>query len=277
MFLAGCKKKSADSGESSPASNFTNAFSVSATQKVYFSQGNLQYQLSTDIWRFAEHQWDYVGTQTPDHGGYFGGTVPGSDNALLGPNYEGWIDLFGWGTGNNPTGCIENVDDYVDWGVNAISNGGNTAGTWRTLTDDEWNYVFRERNTASGITTAHAVVNNVNGLILLPDNWDNSKYNLNASWPRDYNQNIISQSVWESKLEANGAVFLPAAGIRYPEVDYVRYPKVNCAGYEGRYWSSQKTGHNGAWGEVIFHDTFGTGNDDGLMAGRSVRLVRDAN
>ena len=116
----------------------------------------------------------------------------------------------------------------------------------------------------------------MNGLILLPDNWDNSKYNLNASWPRDYNQNIISQSVWESKLEANGAVFLPAAGIRHPEVDYVRYPEIYCAGYEGRYWSSQKTHHNGAWGEVIFHDNIGTGNDDGLMAGRSVRLVRDA-
>ena len=29
--------------------------------KVYFSQGNLQYQASTNTWRFAEHQWNYVG------------------------------------------------------------------------------------------------------------------------------------------------------------------------------------------------------------------------
>ena len=36
-------------------------FSVSDSTKIYFSQGNLQYQASTNTWRFAEHQWDYVG------------------------------------------------------------------------------------------------------------------------------------------------------------------------------------------------------------------------
>ena len=35
-------------------------FSVSNNTKVYFSQGNLQYQASTDTWRFATNQWDYV-------------------------------------------------------------------------------------------------------------------------------------------------------------------------------------------------------------------------
>ena len=30
-------------------------FSVSSTKKVYFSQGNLQYQASTNTWRFAEN------------------------------------------------------------------------------------------------------------------------------------------------------------------------------------------------------------------------------
>ena len=35
-------------------------FSVSDSTKVHFSQGNLQYQASTNTWRFAEHQWDYV-------------------------------------------------------------------------------------------------------------------------------------------------------------------------------------------------------------------------
>ena len=31
-------------------------FSVASNKKVYFSQGNLQYQASTRTWRFAEHQ-----------------------------------------------------------------------------------------------------------------------------------------------------------------------------------------------------------------------------
>lgn len=54
-------------------------FSVSDSTKVYFSQGNLQYQASTNTWRFAEHQWDYVG----------------NDNENISEKYAGWIDLFG--------------------------------------------------------------------------------------------------------------------------------------------------------------------------------------
>lgn len=45
----------------SPVGAINGLFSVSATQQVYFSQGNLQYQASTNTWRFAENQWDYVG------------------------------------------------------------------------------------------------------------------------------------------------------------------------------------------------------------------------
>lgn len=36
-------------------------FSVSEGRQVRFSKGNLQYQASTGTWRFAEHQYDYVG------------------------------------------------------------------------------------------------------------------------------------------------------------------------------------------------------------------------
>ena len=57
-------------------------FSVSATKKVFFSQGNLQYQPSTGTWQFAEHQYDYVG----------------EGNANTSSNYSGWKDLFEWGT-----------------------------------------------------------------------------------------------------------------------------------------------------------------------------------
>ena len=36
-------------------------FSISADQQVRFSKGNLQYNPSGSVWRFAEHQWDFVG------------------------------------------------------------------------------------------------------------------------------------------------------------------------------------------------------------------------
>ena len=85
-------------------------FSVSADKQVYFSQGNLQYQASTDTWRFAENQYDMIG----------------NDNANVSSSYSGWIDLFGWGTGNHPTDTIQNSEiynEFVDWGVNPIYNG----------------------------------------------------------------------------------------------------------------------------------------------------------
>ena len=86
-------------------------FSVSETQQVQFSQGNLQYQASTNTWRFAEYQWNYIG----------------NDNSNISSSYSGWIDLFGWGTGDNPTNSSTNPNDYSsynNWGNNSISNGG---------------------------------------------------------------------------------------------------------------------------------------------------------
>ena len=55
-----CKESNtpADLGEDTPTAN--KEFSVSATKKVYFSQGNLQYQASTKTWWFAERQYDYI-------------------------------------------------------------------------------------------------------------------------------------------------------------------------------------------------------------------------
>ena len=36
-------------------------FSVSPSKVVFFSRGNLQYQASTNTWRFAPHQYDFIG------------------------------------------------------------------------------------------------------------------------------------------------------------------------------------------------------------------------
>ena len=67
--------------------------------KVYLSQGNLQYKASSNTWRFAPNQWDYVGGTTSE--GIFWGNVSGSSNNNISPTYSGWIDLFGWGTNGN--------------------------------------------------------------------------------------------------------------------------------------------------------------------------------
>ena len=104
------------SGSQAPTGAINGLFSVSATQQVYFSQGNLQYKASTNIWRFAENQWDYVGTQNSGSSGTSGGTVSGSDNSMISATYEGWIDLFGWGT----SGYYHGATCYLPWSTKTI-------------------------------------------------------------------------------------------------------------------------------------------------------------
>lgn len=245
-------------GSNAPTGAINGLFSVSETQQVYFSQGNLQYQASTNTWRFAENQYDYIG----------------SDNSNISSSYSGWIDLFGWGTGNNPTNSSTDNNDYAtfnDWGNNAISNGGNTTNTWRTLTKDEWVYVFNTRSTSSGIRYAKAQVNGINGVILLPDNWSSSNYSLSSTntGGASFSSNTISQSDWTNRLEANGAVFLPAAGNR-------NGTSVYNVGSFGGYWSATYAASTLAY-SVGFQDSYLYSIDNDCKAGRSVRLIQDAN
>ena len=229
--------------EADPEGYLEGAFTINANnQQICFSQGNLQYQASTNTWQFAANQWDVVG----------------NDNANASSSYSGWIDLFGWGTSgfNHGANCYQPWDlstqysDYyaygsynkhlydgtgqADWGYNRIANGGNELGQWRTLTREEWKYVLDTRSTTSGIRFAKAQVNNVNGIILVPDNWNTATFtlsNTNNSVGSSFNSNVITQNDWTSVLEPAGCVFLPAAGYRLGnEVSFV-----NIA---GDYWSS---------------------------------------
>ena len=222
MMTVGCQKK--DIAPIIPEGCLPGLFSVSETQQVYFSRGNLQYQASTNTWRFAEHQYDYVGTQTADGNGYYGGNVSGSDNRSISSTYSGWIDLFGWGTGSNPTLSSQIYWDYgtfVDWGSNPISNGGNTANRWRTLTQAEWEYLLNERPNASS-KFAIGNINGVGGLILLPDSWTQpSECSFTSGYATydgyidiDWTYNSYTLAQW-AQMETAGAVFLPAAGDRY--------------------------------------------------------------
>lgn len=149
-------------------------FSVSATQKVYFSPGNLQYQASadgvtaSDNWRFAPHQWEWVGDDS--HGNVYTSSTAKSTNTVEPESarefYTGWIDLFGWGaTGQRYStntshryqpwaysGTVygpgnENLSGKSDWGYN-MGEG------YRTLTggsNGEWDYLVNKRATTEGM------------------------------------------------------------------------------------------------------------------------------
>ena len=234
-----------------PAGAINGLFSVSNSKQVYFSQGNLQYigSSSKPYWKFAENQWDYLGTSTGQNSSYqdvdrdlFGWGTSGwnNGNVYFQPyDYEyfgsGWNIGLGYGPTDGSYYCYNLTGIYADadWGVyNPISNGGNQPNQWRTLTNEEWLYVFYFRSTVSGIRYAKAQVNNVNGVILLPDDWDVTYftlYNTDLEYA-SFNSNIINNTQW-NVMEQHGAVFLPAAGYRDGT-------SVNDVCSHGCYWST---------------------------------------
>lgn len=227
-LVTSCKKSDSSSDLDS---NLNAVFSVSESEEVVFAKSNLQYRASTDTWRFAEYPWDCIG----------------ESNENISETYDDWIDLFGWGTGNNPTNSSCYYVDYKsfnDWGdCCGLPTPEGTTGKWRTLTKEEWSYVIFERTTSSAVRFAKAQVNNINGIIIVPDSWTTAIYVLNNTdeIEVDFSVNVISAKDWESNLEPAGCVFLPAAGYRYG----VSVHLLNSGGY---YWASTPYGSDSFYG-----------------------------
>ena len=234
------------------------SFSVGATKKVTFSPGNLQYHPANDEWRFALSQLDYIGDA----------------NANISSTYNGWLDLFGWGTGNNPTNSSTDYNDYqifIDWGTNQI--GSDAPNTWRTLTKDEWDYLLNTRTNASSLKGV-AQVNGVNGLIFLPDNWVcpagvTFKSGFHSTYGDEYYAAYQTfTAVQWSLLESAGAVFLPAAGFRYGS-------NVNDVQGHGECWSATEDDSYNAYYLYFYPFEAGTSYGGSRRNGKSVRLVKD--
>lgn len=198
------------------------SFAISSNTQVRFSMGNLQYNAAQNIWRFAPLQY----------------TVIGDANMNISSTYDGFIDLFGWGT-SGYNGCypyLTTTDNEkyggglsdiagteYDWGLhNPISNGGNKKAQWRCLSAEEWDYLFMNNPIGFGS------VKGIKGLFIIPKNWmcpnhinfteaeglavspflyDHSLHKLSSS--RDMTgDNVFTQKQW-MWLESSGVLFLP--------------------------------------------------------------------
>lgn len=226
--------------------------------------------------------------------------------------------------------------DFVDWGHNPIydpkADTTYLADTWRTLSLKEYQYLLFTRPNASKLVGTASIDDHPNGpikgIILLPDDFvlpdglsfkgvNQTHETYTSGWQYTYkewrfhnnvdaayfasddyvfNQNHYTLDDW-SKLEAAGAVFLPAAGERviyshsegglsedqggeyiYDAI-YVFY-----LGQKVAYWTSTRIGEDGvdylknAYILVctVDNDFISAGNATmTLINGQSVRLVRD--
>lgn len=282
---------------------FGGVFSVAADKQVRFAPGNLQYQASTNTWRFAKHQYDYIGNAA-------GNTTSVDDRETQ----SAWIDLFGWGTSGWDNGnakyqpwCANMTSyssieygpklgetfydlsgDYAnsDWGIyNSISNGGAVAGRWHTLTNVEWSYLTSYSRGASNVVNGtsrakytYATVGTTHGIIFFPDVFDVPTFTGNSSWGT-----INSSSAWTTTielvdwnlLEVAGCIFLPAAGGRSATTG--QNPLYSNENSYGNYWCSVQYSNSNAYYMRFYSSNGFNAKDAAKYQGYSVRLVRDVN
>lgn len=203
------KKAAAASAQPAPKPQCEGAlsglFSVAEEKQVRFSMGSLQFHPKKYEFRFAEHQYDRIEKK---------------DIFPVDKYYDGWIDCFGFGTsgymGCEPTENGTKSDDYPryhpspnhDWGVyNPIINGGNKAGLWRSLKENEADYLLKRRPHADKLI-ALATVNNVKGVVLLPDDFFEHRVRVPFDATAGYADNTYDIETW-TKMEEAGAIFLP--------------------------------------------------------------------
>ena len=275
-----------------PEGALCNSYSIAEGKTVAFSKGNLQYQASTATWRFAEEQY----------------TVMGKGNEKISATYDGWIDLFGWGTSGynekhpylwdaahsffgDGMNSISGTD--YDWGKNAISNGENKPSIWRTLTADEWGYLLFDRPNAAKLVGA-GTVNGQNGLFILPDNETDGIFvdytgeevsfisfaDKGAQHDGDYWYYGISgafshntYSIEEFKiLESKGVVFLPSSAFRAQDTFMTG---MTSSIIEGYYWTGTPHNEEKAYIVYIFGNGLRSRTENFRSNGFSVRLVND--
>lgn len=285
-------------------------FSVSPTQKVYFSKANLRFVDSDDGgWSFHENQVD-ASSAWPDYG----------DSNIDIPSGESTNDRFAWGLYGNH-GMYE--DDWPaitpnlskadgnDWGC-AFSGTSPEGTNWRTLTIDEWNYLFNGRSQQKRFLKVtlkmEGTPNAVQGILLFPDDYvepagltKTFTYNFNTSatgssgyvvadGDKFVNAKVYTDPTSNSyKMLAAGAVFLPAAGYRiqqWYQMYYCHQPGAYTAGLKwdayGYYWSSTSGAYNefSHTSRAFYFDRSRVGEATSYQDrshGMCVRLVWDAN
>ena len=259
------------------------------SKKVYFSKGNLQYNPAAGQWRFAEHQDDCCVTGAGITATKDEYDITAWYNTVT--KYNGWIDLFGWGMwleakGNDPLRIATNGEYYST--ITSSSNDYQSlpdnpviGSEWTTLTagqpqsNQEWDYLLAHLKDVNGFGGGHIITEEgltINGMILLPDDWslpNGIKFNSCKQNAVDFTANEYTVKQWE-KMEANGAVFMPAAGMAV-------LGKVNLEEFNNkcRYWTSTDALYDDCNAYIISaRKKFFYQDNVDRSYGLSVRLVR---
>lgn len=262
-----------------PVGGIAGYFTVNAQGlRVFFAQGNLQYRqggthavacppyVAPGTWRFAENQWDILG----------------QSNITNWSDSSEWKDYFSFGT----SGVTELADpmryrlefnypnttdgNIYDWGLyNAISNGGNVAGQWRTLSGEEWEYVIGSSGYGRVVNGGRGNGNSYQSLTI------NGRFGVLI-----YHDSFTQQSSYTIDSELTdvpeGCVFLPYAGRRRVD-DVTKELLVVNVGRYAQYWSSAQRDARHAYKLYAYPEGTVVITTDVKHLGFSVRLVQNVN
>ncbi len=214
-------------------------FSVSADTRVTFAPGNLQYQASTDTWRFAPTQYHRCLR----------------DNENISKTYSGWIDLFGRDSYEPYQSSKKDSYIWREWGDKEIYEGTtkHEKDTWRTPGYFEIRHLVVERRFEDHgmysfvfLRYGNGSRDTVSGVIFYPDYFSFEKAGITPipfddpqkTYLASYDQRSpsiltnINASTWNA-LEQAGCVFIPCV--------YWRKEKKVQFGVNSYYWTKEAT------------------------------------
>lgn len=228
--------------------------------------------------------------------------------------YTGWVDTFpdcSSGYAVNPWEVFMKDEHYGpgpnyhmngvtfdatsnscwEWGYyNAISNGGNIPGLWRTPRRGEMEYLISERaltgfslGAYNNVNAIKAVVESTPGLIILPDDF---------SWPEGLEMRFTNSDVYScgglfsttysasefAMLEDAGVLFLPECAlfctfVGYSQVSYWNIPYHAGGNMFGSYWECSDEAGMSAQDEQISFQYFG--RYKGIIGAQPQRWMSD--
>ena len=229
----------------------TPKFTVGDGTTVEFAPGNLYWDGSS--WKFEANQWDfrhYYGTN--NDAAVIGGVSTTTPAGTVGSFFWSKTASVAYAASYSDSGA--SIDDVFFTNASDFQVSGETVGTWRTLSKDEWNYLLNSRDNASSLSAWVTLSDvSVSGLVILPDGSSATASGITTS----------------SALAGSGAVFLPAAGYRYGA-------GVNEVGSSGCYWSSTLPDNSQGSPYYLLFTSWGFLNtiNGSRDFGHSVRLVR---
>lgn len=291
-------------------------FSVGDRNAIHFSKGNLYnhyvYDGGNDVYtfRFEEEQYFYrtnPWSETPQC--YY--IEDGNPITEMEPSYSSSVGIYWWNSNVLKTAATAtNSIKYADYGsalpvdghhlftnnqtpgVNYLAepnpdfhiDGETGTNRWRTMSKEEWEHLLaRTKQGSTDKLYGLATVNNIKGLILLPDGWTGSlapsfTYGENGT----FGSNVFGESTtptW-AQMEAAGAVFLPAAGRMNPGESKpgpgLIPSKAGKIQEEGNYLTATPSSNSGYVYRMFFNEgTVEVSEGEWALCGSAIRLVRD--